>query len=223
MNILTEFKSLIPKIAGNSITLQLDNSSQLPIIEHIENYPKLEWQDIYKFVLQGSCGWTHLLSNRNQESVVQHLNDELNVASKPHPDERLFDILNNETSLCRINLRVWKNENLGKLHELWNLMIKAEKSTPKTTKIFGKNWKELVDLSESGIIMTSKQEEYMVHQWIKVVLELTEKIEKSSEMPLLHHSETYRTTYFPSYRLINKDDLLEYMEKRSSPNKEMEK
>ncbi len=223
MNILTEFKSLIPKISGNTISLQLDNSIHHPIIEHIKKYPRLEWQDVYKFVLQGSCGWTHLLSNKNQESVVQYLNDELSMASKPLPDERLFEILNNETFLCRISLRVWKNENLGKLHDLWNLMMKAEKSTPKTTKIFKKNWRELIDLSDKCYIMTSKRDEYLVQQWMKVVLELTEKIEKSSELPLLHHSETYRTTYFPSYRLINKDDLLEYMEKSSSPNKEMEK
>jgi len=216
MKPLTEFKSLIPKISGNSITLKLDTSTHFsiqPLIEHIENYPKLEWQDIYKFVLQGSCGWTHLLSNRKQENVVQYLNEELNLASKPRPNERLFDILNNETSLCRINLRVWKKDNLGKLHELWNLMVKAEKSTPKSTKIFRENWKELVDLSENGFIVTSVKEEYMVLQWIKVVLKLTENIEKSSEIPLLHHSETYRTNYKPSYRLVNKNDLLEFLEK----------
>jgi hypothetical protein len=216
MKLLTEFKSLIPKISGNSLSLKLDTSTRLsiqPIIEHIESYPKLEWQDIYKFVFQGSCGWTHLLSNRNQEIVVQYLNEELNLASKPRPNERLFDILNNKTDLCRINLRVWKNDNLGKLHELWNLMLKAEKSTPKSTKVFRENWKELVDLSENGFIVTSEREEYMVLQWIKVILRLTESIEKSSEMPLIHHSETYRTNYKPSYRLVNKNDLLELLEK----------
>lgn len=216
MKLLTEFKSLIPKISGNSITLKLDTSTHIsiqPLIEHIESYPKLEWQDIYKFVLQGSCGWTHLLSNRKQENVVQHLNEELNLASKPRPNERLFDILNNETALCRINLRVWKKDNLGKLHELWDLMVKAEKSTPKSTKIFRKNWKELVDLSENGFIVTSVREEYMVLQWMKVVLKLTESIEKSSEIPLLHHSEIYRTNYKPSYRLVNKNDLLKFLEK----------
>jgi hypothetical protein len=216
MKLLTEFKDLTSKISGNSITLKLDTSTRLsiqPIIKHIENYPKLEWQDIYKFVLQGSCGWTHLLSNRKQENVVQHLNEELNLASKPHPNERLFDSLNNETALCRINLRAWKNDNLGKLHELWGLMVKAEKSTPKSTKIFRENWKELVDLSENGYIVTSVREEYMVLQWMKVVLKLTENIEKSSEMPLIHHSETYRINYKPSYRLVNENDLLDFIEK----------
>ena len=216
MNLLTEFEGLIPKMSGNSISLQLDNStnvSKYPIIQHIFNYPKLEWQDVYKFVLQGSCGWAHLLSSRNQEEVVQHLNNELNLASKPLPDERLFDTLNNETNLCRINLRVWKSENTGKLHELWNLMMKTEKSTPKTTDNFKKNWRELVDLSDKGSIMTSIKEEYLVQQWMKIVLNLSERIESSSNMPLIHHSETYRTNYKPSYRLVNKNDLLEYLKR----------
>lgn len=223
MNILSEFKSLTSKISGNSITHLLDNSIHHPIIEHIKNNPKLEWQDIYKFVLQGSCGWTHLRSTKNQENVVQYLNDELNIASIPHPDERLFNILNNETSICRINLRVWKNEKLGKLHDLWNLMMKAEKSTPRTTKIFKKNWMELIEFSENGQIVTSEREEYLVHQWMNTVVKLTEEFEKSSEMPLLHHSETYRINYFPSYRLVNERDLKAYVEKRIFLNKEMEK
>ncbi len=216
MSTLAEFENLIPRISGNSITLHLDYPNHLslhPIIDHIKNYPKLEWQDVYKFVLQGSCGWTHLLSGRNQEEVVQHLNNELNRTSKPLPDERLFDILNNETALCRINLRVWKNENVGKLHELWNLMMKAEKSTPESSDNFKINWRGLVDLSEKGNIMTSKREGYLVHQWMKIVLKLTETIENSSKMPLIHHSETYRTSYKPSYRLVNKNDLLEYLKR----------
>ncbi|MHA1802375.1 MAG: hypothetical protein ACTSWJ_11610 [Candidatus Heimdallarchaeaceae archaeon] len=226
MNVLTEFRNLIQKIAGNSITLKLDMSTKIlnnPIIEHIKIFPKLEWQDIYKFILQGSCGWTHLLSNRNKEKVVQYLNEELNNASNPRQDERLFYILNNETSICRINLRVWKSENLGKLHDLWNLMIKAEESTPKTTKIFKNNWQELVNLNENGYIVTSEREEYLVQQWMKVVVKLTEEFENSSDMPLLHHSENYRINYFPSYRLVNENDLIAFVEKRTSPNKEMEK
>ena len=135
------------------------------------------------------------------------------MASKPRPNERLFDVLNNETALCRINLRVWKNEKIGKLHELWDLMIKAKKSTPKSTKIFRENWKELVDLSENGFIVTSVREEYMVLQWMNVILRLTESIAKSSEIPLIHHSETYRTNYKPSYRLANKNDLMEFLER----------
>lgn len=213
MKLLTEFKSLIPKISGISIFLQLDSSIHHPIIEHIKNYPKLEWQDIYKFVLQGSCGWTHLLSNRNQESVVQYLNNELNVASKPHPDERLFDILNNETFLCRINLRVWKNENLGKLHDLWNLMMKAEKTTPRTTDIFQKEWLNMMNLIDQGYIIKSEKCKYLVGEWIKNVAKLSEVNRKSSDMPLLHHSETYRINYKPSYRLVNKNDLLEFLKR----------
>ncbi|MHA1466274.1 MAG: hypothetical protein ACTSQ2_14380, partial [Candidatus Heimdallarchaeaceae archaeon] len=138
-------------------------------------------------------------------------------------DERLFYILNNETPICRINLRVWKSENLGKLHDLWNLMIKAEESTPKTTKIFKNNWQELVNLNENGYIVTSEREEYLVQQWMKVVVKLTEEFENSSDMPLLHHSENYRINYFPSYRLVNENDLIAFVEKRTSPNKEMEK
>jgi len=216
MNILTEFEGLIPRIAGNSISLQQDISpflSNQPIIEHIKNYPKLEWQDVYKFVLQGSCGWTHLLSNRNQESVVHYLNDELNKSSKPQPDERLFDIINNETSLCRVNLRVWKSENLGKFHELWDLMIKAEKTTQKTTDIFQKEWSNLMKLIDQGCIITSNKSKSLVGKWIKIVVKLSEVYRKSSDMPLLHHSETYRTNYKPSYRLVNKNDLLEFLER----------
>ena len=213
MKLLTEFKSLTPKISGSSITLQLDNSIHHPIIEHIKNYPKLEWQDVYKFVLQGSCGWAHLLSNKNQESVVQYLNDELNLASKPLPDERLFDILNTKTSLCRISLRVWKNENLGKLHDLWNLMMKAEKSTPRKTDIFRKDWLNIINLIDQGYIIKSIKNKYLVGEWIKIVGKLSEVNRKSSDMPLIHHSETYRTNYKPSYRLVNNNDLLEFLER----------
>ncbi|GAH32794.1 unnamed protein product, partial [marine sediment metagenome] len=47
---------------------------------------------------------------------------------------------------------------------------------PKTTKIFKKHWKELVDLSENGFIRTSERGEYVIHQWMKIVLKLAEEL-----------------------------------------------
>ncbi|MBY9001520.1 MAG: hypothetical protein KGD64_11425, partial [Candidatus Heimdallarchaeota archaeon] len=100
MKILEEFHELSSKITNTPITLREEdfiNVNKNPIIDHIKRYPRLEWQDIYKFIFQGSCGWTHLSTNSSEKKVVQYLNNELTLASKPLPDEQLFESLNNST------------------------------------------------------------------------------------------------------------------------------
>ena len=70
----TEFKNFIKEMSHIPVYLRNvseDEIMQNPLFFHITKYPSLQCIDIYKFIMQGSCGWFHMSSFGDEK----HLKD----------------------------------------------------------------------------------------------------------------------------------------------------
>ena len=219
MNLFIQFEKAVSDISLFFVklrTIDYKNEKKPPLIAHMVNFSNIKWRDIYKFIFQGTCGWTHLSSDKSLEKVKQYLIEELESINESDSTTSLYEILNYTTKLCRVNLQEWKFRFQESIEELWKLMLKANETTPKTTEIFAEQWKELIDMSENNyFIFRSKHEKNTVENWLNIVLDLAREVNLSSKMPLLHHSEEYRIKYKPHYRLVNVDDLELFIEERT--------
>jgi hypothetical protein len=219
MDQLAFFRRLNRKISRIPVFLseEIDEEFQnYPLILHIQNYPKLRWKDVYKFLMQGACGWAHLKSIGKTDRVQQYLQEEFRSVGEPLPQEDLYELLNEETQLVRLNLKVWKSRFSDKPDQIWELMVSALEKLPNDVNLFLTQWLKLIELYEKGIIKINqnrKRKYGRIFHWLNFVLELISDSEKVSDIPLLHHSKIYRNYYQPSYRLVMKDDLLKILEK----------
>ncbi len=218
MDKIAFFKRLNRKISRIPVYLSQELPEgvlEKPLILHIQRYPELRWRDIYKFLMQGACGWSHLKTIGKSDRVKQFLYEEFNDLGEALPKEELFELLNSETQLVRLNLNVWRNEIGDNPEQIWELMLASLDKMPDDVSLFLNRWIELIEFYEKGIIKIDqkrKRKYGRIFHWLNFVLELISDSEKISDIPLLHHSSVYRKKYKPSYRLVIKDDLLNYLE-----------
>ena len=200
----SQFFNLTKKIENINVVLNSEIAETLnshPVIVHIKSYPVSTWVDIYKFVLQGSCGWAHLVSSRDEKSVYDYLVQELSSATEPFPHEKMYELLDQQTQLCRINLRKWKDEGKS-VEELWELMQESQKTISGKTHLFTKNWQKLTTWrkEENVFALTEKKED--IDNWLHYIEEMSQEIEEAHHLPILSHSEIYRRRYSPCYRIV---------------------
>ena len=206
----TEFKRLVREMSHIPLYLKdvsEDEILQNPLFFHITKYPLLQCIDIYKFIMQGSCGWSHMASFGNEEHLKDYLIKEFKEAGELSEFDSVFELLNEETRIGRVNLRAWKRHVGNEIDLLWDLMKKAEETTPKTSKIFREKWKQFTSWVGEGKIIFPEEVKKMVEHWLEVVAKLAEKYESASDIPLVSHSPMFRKMYKPSYRLVKEIDL----------------
>lgn len=177
------------------------NDTSTPLLAHIQKYPALMWADIYKFVLQGTCGWAHLFQIKDLSSVKEYLIKEYESAQRPLVFDSLFELLDSQTKFGRINIRAYKDLNLS-VESLWKLMLESKKSIPESTELFIIRWKALINYYQKEKLYTTKVNKDALEKWLALVLNISKQVPTSSEMPLLSHSAQYREKYHPSYRIV---------------------
>ena len=201
----SDFENIIKEISHIPVYLRNvteDEILQNPLFFHITKYPLLQCIDIYKFIMQGSCGWSHMSSFGTEKHLKDYLIKEFEESGELLKIDAVFELLNEETRLGRVNLRAWKKHIGNEVNLLWDLMKKAEETTPKTTEIFKKRWKQLITWIEEGKIIFPEGAKKSVKKWMEIVMDLAKKYELASEIPLVSHSPMFRKTYKPSYRLV---------------------
>jgi hypothetical protein len=207
-----EFKELSKIIAKVPISLSkvdFDLLDRNPILSHIFHYPKVQLVDLYKFILQGTCGWMHLSQIGDQKQIEDFLKKELKEAEETRETDELFELLDIQTRLGRINLRSWK-KHMGDNHEfLWELMNKTKLNTKESLTLFIERWQGLTTWFNEKILTYKKSSESTVKKWMKLVLNIAEKSKDSSELPLVSHSDIYRKEYRPCYRIMKDIDIFQ--------------
>ena len=158
------------------------------IREHVRAYPKLEIEDIFKFIHQSACGCEHLVSDRNTaaERIIQEYST-IQVKEKPR-----IDALDGKYS--RVHLSCL-NDGLSAqtLAGLFCLSAKKENDAQK-----------LIDQKLISV------RELIADGTIKADAELFEKkaLEwRAAGYPAVHHSNTFRNEYCPAYRVIANEYL----------------
>ena len=168
------------------------------VLEHWARYPQMQPQDLYKLAFQGALGNEHLMSDTAM--ARRYLLEELESV-QPSTDEPLFEEINNEGSLVRVNLRPFKAAGLDP-ESLVTAMVR-------TGSTFSPSEQRLE--SYLGEVRRLSLEER-----IPVTLgELLPYLEQQrvAGFPPVHHSPEYTQHYHPAYRVV----LRAFLPKSQSP------
>ncbi len=217
MNKIDFFRRLTRKISRIHVILSDEIDDQLkenPLIVHIQKHPKLRWRDIYKFLMQGTCGWVHLKHLGSENRIKDYLFQEFASSGDPLDDEDIYELQDSQTKFVRLNLRVWKKIIGDDPAIIWSLMQKASKEIPTNTELFLQRWLELIELYERGIIKIKygrKRKYGRIFHWLSFVLELISEADDITEIPLVRHSAVFRRNYKPNYRIVKEEDVLKHI------------
>jgi len=156
------------------------------IRSHLKRRPHMRATDVYKLLYQGVFGVGHLLG----ESARQRLRDEARALNlDDQPEEQLIEVISADGSMLRVNLRSFLRRRLP-LDKLFSAM---EESSHEEGEVgdFLEAWGVFKHLVESGDLTFEKGE----------IEELDRQLEGGG-CPPQHHSEVYRRTYKPAYRVV---------------------
>jgi hypothetical protein len=209
MDFVAEFRHWEKKISQIEVGLSPSlppELSQQELISHIRKFPSICLLDIYKFITQGICGWYHL----SQLGNLQHLKDmliaEMASAEEPCDSDELFELLDRETEMGRVNLRLWKNTPNFTTEDLWNLMLESNSIIPDSSLLFLQRWKFVQECFTNKVLLIKQHPFEFIEKWLVLVNEMVKKTTMRA-IPLVSHSTLFRTTYSPQYRLVTKSIL----------------
>lgn len=161
---------------NNSKTKQL-------LIEHYNTYPKLQIQDVLKFLFQSSFGCNHMLSSLEfvTDSIIKE------VANLKQTNEILVEPLDGYYS--RVNLSYLDNGlNVQTLSKLFYVSAKKQENGFELLMNKIQATKELI---QEGLLPFSIEEfEIELNKWSK------------QGYPTIHHSDIFVNEYNPAYRVI---------------------
>jgi len=158
------------------------------LTQHYKMYPLMEPRDFVKLIYQNEFGNTHFFTNRMEcRNFIEH---ELSLTE--HLEEDLYIPIGN--GYCRLNLFTAKEKGIyiDKIVDLIGKNQNCEKGTlvnfKKKLEVLKKFYKENMDQKKNEQL-NSFLKEY-----------------EKNEYPSVHHSLTYRKTYYPHYRLVLLED-----------------
>lgn len=163
--------------------MDANSSTRKLIIEHYKTYPKLQIQDILKFLFQSCFGCEHMISSL--DSVTDMILKEAAAVKQQYdlPVEKL------DGSYSRVHLSYLKKGlsafTLSKL-----FCASARKETDGLDNLKTKIY-VVRDLIQERLLPFSVEDfDRIVNKW------------SENGYPAIHHSDTFRNEYWPSYRVI---------------------
>ncbi len=156
------------------------------LIKHYETYPKLQIQDVFKFLYQSAFGCEHFISSL--ETVTDYIRKE--YESIPIENQPVVEQL--DGAYCRVHLS-YLNSGLraSTLGSLFFFSAKKEVDGKSDLIQKLKIAKELV--CENLLPFQTDEFEKAVEDW------------ETKGYPAVHHSNIFREAYNPSYRVIAKE------------------
>ncbi len=164
---------------------QIEKTKSL-LINHCKTYPKAQLQDIFKYIYQSSFGCEHMVTDL--DSVTQRIEEEYKIINKGTCGctEEL------DGAFCRVPLSVLNTgisaDTLGKL-----FFLSAEKKGEGMTALL-----EKLDVARE--LITQKKLPFDLESFDSALSKW-----KDEGYPAIHHSDTFREEYSPSYRVIAKE------------------
>jgi len=155
------------------------------LLNYYNKKPKSEIQDYIKFIYQATFGGAHIA--KNKELVKNYLYTECSQMPKEvNFYEPLYEMISDD--YVRVNLRPY---------------IKANFSLDNLIEVFSSSeyLKGTDELEKNINIFIEEVRNNNINLDINNVLEFIEKY-RQEYYPVLHHTETYRNTYIPNYRVL---------------------
>lgn len=156
------------------------------LISHYKTYPKLQIQDILKFLFQSAFGCEHMMSA--PDNLINHIKQEHKTTSTDAAP--VVEPLDGE--YCRVHLSCL-NEGLSAdtLGSLFFFSVGRDADARSALQQKLNVAKELI--CEGLLPFSAEDFEKAVSEWEK------------KGYPALHHSSVFRETYHPAYRVIAKE------------------
>ncbi len=156
------------------------------LLAHCAQYPLLQVQDVFKFIHQSAFGCEHLLTDLQAalQRIQAEADDNQTVIQNP------VELLDGD--YCRVHLSVLQDglqtETLARLFMLSAQPVEnAENAVKEKLQIF-------LSLCENGALaFSAKEVQKQAEEW------------QANGFCALHHSDTFRKAYKPSYRVIKKE------------------
>jgi hypothetical protein len=171
----------------------INQKSIIPILlNHLKRYPLMTLEDIYKLCHQAAMGPGHLITDRKEtyKKLCREL-DQINaISTRP-----LLEEIDPTDRLVRLNLRSYKEKQYDP-SILFELFLKTVTSFNSRIENLEYYWEEIISLSKKNMIT------FQVDKLNAFIKKLALK-----NYPAVHHSERYKKTYQPAYRLIAKQYL----------------
>lgn len=158
---------------------------QYYLLEQLKMHPSMLPQDIIKLCYQAAFGAEHLLTDTNR--ALKYL--EYEYANVSPSCGELYEMISDE--VCRINLSVWKYK---KLPLSWLFKMFAD-----SAHISSDGAVQLESYMNSAeALLQNAKTSFSFDDWKSFRTHYEEL-----GMPAIHHSESYRNTQKPSYRIVN--------------------
>ena len=154
------------------------------LFEHYKKFPCLQAEDVFKFLFQSVFGCEHLVSDKN--TVLQYIERE--YAQISDSAEAFTEALDGNYSRVYLS---WLNEGLAS-ETLAKLFCLSARTEPDGKALLSQKIEIARALVASGEIPLDKEEfEKKLSEW------------QGRGCPALHYSEVFRSTYKPSYRVVD--------------------
>jgi len=152
--------------------------------------PDLEVVDVYKMLFQSVFGVQHILHDK----AKRYLEEELSTLEmQKSSDEPLIENISIDNVMVRVNLRPFKMRGLSS-DKLFLAMVTSAKEPRGTRETFLKLWNRFKSLVEAGRLNFDRPS----------LEDFYRKVEKENYPPY-HHSERYRRSYSPAYRVVKRE------------------
>jgi len=157
------------------------------IYYHLELYPAMEFDDVYKLLYQSVMGPAHILQNK--QLAYSYLKREFESHDENY-EKKLYVDISLDHDLVRLNIPLFRKQ--GSLDALFDMMLETQiKARPDKARL-KRYWVEL------GLLIKDKKfVQFTPNQWNQL-----NKILLENDFPHLSHSVTYKNLYKPSYRIV---------------------
>ena len=153
--------------------------------KHAERYPLMQPKDAVKLIYQNEFGGGHMI--RDEEACLNHLRREYASVEK-NPTAPLQEAIGN--GIVRVHLAAVKQEDLEQLGRDFICSAAAHRGSMDS---FRRKLDVLRQVTREGYFAFGAES-----------LEIYLEEYKKAGYPAVSHSETFRKTYVPSYRIIVK-------------------
>jgi adenylate kinase family enzyme len=162
------------------------------LLKQYELYPKMQVQDLVKLVYQSEFAGGHLIAD--EKSSLQKLQEECRALEKCPPSRRIPDFFEEIGSgLCRFHLTAVQSTGID-LKTVNRIFLNTANSICGSIESF----EEKLDVLKQ--CCKERDLPYPIKE-----LETYLDIYKSQGYPPVSHSENYRDSYFPAYRIVKKE------------------
>lgn len=164
------------------------------LLDHFDRYPQMRLEDVIKLLYQRRFGPRHLHGDPSQDVLQTYLDQEL--ATMEIGDKRDLEDIGND--YVRVHLDLIHNGSMTRE----SLLLALQASMSMDIDMVGARTQFEVELNA----LTGLCEQDQI-PFDKAECESFIQSYMQQGIRPLHHSETYRRTYRPHYRVIHKDHL----------------